>query len=1335
MKALRGRSAAMVALLVVAAGMAACRAELPAEPAEEAADDALTNDGGGDIQASDLQASDTQASDTAGPDSTEPDAATDAADTAPPQDTSGDVPADSDAAADTSAPEDVAQDVAPADTGGPDAADTADSGPPVDCSDGVTCTVDTLVNGVCSHTADDKACDDNNICTEDLCSLKTDCSHSNSDEPCEDGSACTTLDQCLDGTCVGKPKVCDDKQLCTDDACDPLTGCTVVPVDSACDDGNACTDDSCVPKTGCVFAANSATCTDGDACSVGDSCADKKCSGTKAICDDGVACTVDACDKTAGCTHTAAAELCDDKSECTSDSCDLQKGCQFSPVDNGTACNAGSKCTSGMACKDGACIGGKSLCPPSSKACFVSGCTEAKGCTESWAKNGASCSDGEPCTTADTCTDGSCLGGAAPDCAAVLDNKGPCWLAVCTPGKGCEAVAAAKDTPCDDKQFCTKTDLCDGAGTCKGAGLPDLCTAGKSAQCGTFDCNPLTQACTVAPVNKGLACTPEAAACAKTGVCVDSGACAPTDNSCAILYAAGTYPKEPFASGPQMARLSDSRLGLAWLHQYEAGQAGDAAYVTRQAHFATVRSDGLPSLAALVFDGKAQGSSMGSLQLLAGPDADGVAGAIVHLGLRTPGQQMCGAGGYSQTLQSKWFGINAALLPTPASSGSLPAANLCALGGPTLWMTRQVRFGPGGPIANHALFLENWTSGASTWTLVDAKGEMVWSKPATDATEMAHDLVQVGDRYVLYASGTAAAGLSLAVLDPSGGGPAIAKILKPYEAPNAALDVAIAAPSPDKTTWLAIDTKTAFDRRLHLTKIDLANLPELTGLVSTAVVNDLKGGPARPSVAGTDDGWAVAAWEDDLAVPNGSPQRVVRAGGFSFKGGIAQMRRMDISTYGAALPRVAYNGAIVISWVDTWFQNTMVTRVVPGPHGLVSKANDLPPPVLAAGSADGHQTGPVVAATSDGKLRVGWAVGAVAPIQLVERTFDAKGAPIDAAPRVLSQNAGGALRLAALADGGWVGAWPERVLDPANGALKANLWKSQVFSKSDQPGPLQQLANLAVGQPSNALVNTAVAAIPGVSAAVLLSSGSTATADTSDVLRVACLSAQGVPFGLVTIADTPNRSRASIELRHIISSAGKSQYWALWSDTDAKTYSGKKEDILLQVLDADCSPLGAPVVVAAGKEEGAKSIRMAYPQLVGTHQGATSLVWSRRDEVAFLGSTVVMAPLSADFVLGEQTTLAGAWMDPLAPVALRNAEGTTFVALRNVGLAGGSLILTIPNKAATGPAYTIGKSQFAIALAEMLSGSPLLVAAEGMAKPMLGKLDAADVYLYQLPSK
>jgi cysteine-rich repeat protein len=75
-------------------------------------------------------------------------------------------------------------------------------------------------------------------------------------EQCDDGAANGTLQSCCSGGCTFQPQgtACDDGNICTDDVCDGADHCTTTP--RSCDDGNACTDDSCNPASGCVNTPN-----------------------------------------------------------------------------------------------------------------------------------------------------------------------------------------------------------------------------------------------------------------------------------------------------------------------------------------------------------------------------------------------------------------------------------------------------------------------------------------------------------------------------------------------------------------------------------------------------------------------------------------------------------------------------------------------------------------------------------------------------------------------------------------------------------------------------------------------------------------------------------------------------------------------------------------------------------------------------------------------------------------------------------------------------------------------------------------------------------------------
>jgi len=185
------------------------------------------------------------------------------------------------------------------------------------CNDGNPCsTSDICKGGDCLGTSvPQSACDDNNVCTVDLCdglaNPTSGCIHQPvlDGKACDDGNACTGPDACSGGLCASGPgKNCDDGLVCTTDSCDGATGA-------------------------CKHTYNGAACDDGNVCTTGDACApDGSCVGKSASCDDGNACTSDACAPGAGCTSTKLPDGA---------SCGAGKAC------------IGSVCVDSVGCADG----------------------------------------------------------------------------------------------------------------------------------------------------------------------------------------------------------------------------------------------------------------------------------------------------------------------------------------------------------------------------------------------------------------------------------------------------------------------------------------------------------------------------------------------------------------------------------------------------------------------------------------------------------------------------------------------------------------------------------------------------------------------------------------------------------------------------------------------------------------------------------------------------------------------------------------------------------------------------------------------------------------------
>ena len=204
---------------------------------------------------------------------------------------------------------------------------------------------------------------------------------------CGDGGKECLVSKCdkWAGSCVNKlnEAACDDDDVCTDDVCHFLGNCQHTAVD--CDDGDPCTKDLCDAVNGCTHAplGNGAFCSDGNQCTLNDTCQAGICTGgMPAVCDDGNACTDDTCDPAAGCQHAVAAPgtpcsdgnactendgcsmgfcvpggavVCSTANPCMEGNCHLALGCQFVPKMDGLSCGGGATCKSGVCgeCDDG----------------------------------------------------------------------------------------------------------------------------------------------------------------------------------------------------------------------------------------------------------------------------------------------------------------------------------------------------------------------------------------------------------------------------------------------------------------------------------------------------------------------------------------------------------------------------------------------------------------------------------------------------------------------------------------------------------------------------------------------------------------------------------------------------------------------------------------------------------------------------------------------------------------------------------------------------------------------------------------------------------------------
>ncbi len=129
------------------------------------------------------------------------------------------------------------------------------------CDDGVGCTIDECVAGICQHRPDPSRCGDGQRChaTRD-CIPAGRCAI---DDDCDDGLYCNGSERCAPdepeadpstGCVAGRPPTCGAPEgSCLVGVCDEAArGCTSRRDPSVCDDGNACTMDGCGPDDMCT---------------------------------------------------------------------------------------------------------------------------------------------------------------------------------------------------------------------------------------------------------------------------------------------------------------------------------------------------------------------------------------------------------------------------------------------------------------------------------------------------------------------------------------------------------------------------------------------------------------------------------------------------------------------------------------------------------------------------------------------------------------------------------------------------------------------------------------------------------------------------------------------------------------------------------------------------------------------------------------------------------------------------------------------------------------------------------------------------------------------------
>lgn len=309
------------------------------------------------------------------------------------------------------------------DAGTPEACGTGD------CDDGIACTRDRCLDGVCESVPDDTKCTE---AADGRCVLGVGCEYGGCSTATCVAGPCQSA-RCEAGTCILEA-MCASDQECCGDAC----------VARGCDDGDPCTDDAC-GAAGCEHTPNTAPCDDGVYCNGGDTCsggacsvhAGNPCSGA-AACDEGArtcgGCASDAdcpapllgawsaCDYASTCAESGARSRTVTTYSCVSGTCAATPSAETEPC---TRTTTGTTCGSSSYGAWSACAGFVGDCDETGTrsrtrtdltcvagACGMATAMESEVCGRS--TDGAYCEDFLRCTIG-TCAGGSCgSGGGCP---------------------------------------------------------------------------------------------------------------------------------------------------------------------------------------------------------------------------------------------------------------------------------------------------------------------------------------------------------------------------------------------------------------------------------------------------------------------------------------------------------------------------------------------------------------------------------------------------------------------------------------------------------------------------------------------------------------------------------------------------------------------------------------------------------------------------------------------------------------------------------------------------------------------------------------------------------
>ncbi len=347
------------------------------------------------------------------------------------------------------------------------------------CDDGNACTAPDVCKEALCVGGSPLDCNDANTCTADACDGKTGCTHLETTDTCDDGNPCAGPDKCEAGVCKAKALlICNDENVCTDDVCDGKVGCVHSP---AVGDGAAQitfvsdVQTKVSAKTKWVDAKlEQVDPINGVPTHVGDGWTDKIAGavwiwheaevsqpaedteglfirsfqvpvastnldgGLQVAADGGFTCWFNNALVLEGVPPSNASSpqsaslkallvLGKNELKCLVTNPGVAgANYETNPAGllfrmdvlfdiNSKLCDDGNTCSALDICQDGQCVGTNGLNCDDANSCTIDACEAKIGCTHSVAQ-GAVCSDGDPCSSGDVCNGGVCAGAGVTNC-------------------------------------------------------------------------------------------------------------------------------------------------------------------------------------------------------------------------------------------------------------------------------------------------------------------------------------------------------------------------------------------------------------------------------------------------------------------------------------------------------------------------------------------------------------------------------------------------------------------------------------------------------------------------------------------------------------------------------------------------------------------------------------------------------------------------------------------------------------------------------------------------------------------------------------------------------